>query len=480
MLDIRKIKILLHRGLKADVIWDLFMILAALVNLSLITFDAAYLWARPWYLKHVPEAVDFYDPFLGIEPHRETQAYLQLAGKFFAVNNQAADPGSTEELLLQDKVRQLREELIRRSAEMIEKNPFERAGLTGSLEAIKKNLRKWKAGQDGTAYSLDISARGAWQEYWTRASDRGSQLEPFYRSQIQPYLEKNYYRHYDVNGRFVNQFWKLDLPFLLLFIAELLIRWIVSIRRRQYMAWFLFPFYNWYDFAALVPFHSLRFLRLFRIASIYIRLARSQLTTVGDDFISRWIRQYTNIIKEEVADMVTIRVLSEMQDEIRGGATVEIFTDVLEQFRDRIRDLVMEGLRASLEKGPIKHNIRVVMERALTESAREAATLKPIPGFLKETITRDIGLAVYDSILESLTVHVQPGSKQDMEEVIDYFIDEAIRNARSSELIELSETISLEILENMKKKVAVKKWAAHFQDDGHAEGPRQDDEPESP
>lgn len=454
MLNTRNIRQFMRRGLAVDVLWDLFMILVAIINLLLISFDYTYLWMRPTYQKHIPALVKTYDEFMGIEPHRATEKYMDLAEKY--LNAREGTPVGQESAELKD----LSRDLAMASRELVEENPFERAGLTGNLEQLKKNIREWRAGRENREYDRDISSRQSFAIFWNMDSPaEARERRQFYREQMRPLLAANYFRHYDVNGNFVNQFWKLDLPFLILFVLELLVRWVLAIRRRTYQAWFLFPLYNWYDFVALIPLHSLRFFRLFRIVSIYIRLARSQLTTVGEDFISRWVRQYSNIIKEEIADMVTIRVLSEMQDEIRGGATVEVFTKVLEDFRDRVRDLILQGLRAGLEQGPVKANIRVVMERALAESARESTSLKPVPRILKEAITKDIGLAVYDSILESLTTHVQPGNQKAMEEVIDYFIDEAIRNAKSNELIELSETITLEILENMKEKVAVKKWA---------------------
>ncbi len=50
-------------------LWDLFMVWMAIVNLSLILFDMTYVWLRPYYFTYVPVVTRIYDPVLGIEPH---------------------------------------------------------------------------------------------------------------------------------------------------------------------------------------------------------------------------------------------------------------------------------------------------------------------------------------------------------------------------------------------------------------------------
>ena len=48
-------------------IWDLIMVWAALVNLTLIAFDLTYLVLRPYYVRYVPLVTRVYDPVRGIE-----------------------------------------------------------------------------------------------------------------------------------------------------------------------------------------------------------------------------------------------------------------------------------------------------------------------------------------------------------------------------------------------------------------------------
>src|SRR5690242_19451638 len=59
------------------VLWDLFMVTMALVDLALIGFDLTYLWLRPTYLQVAPGLVTFYDPVKGVRPQPASQQLLR-------------------------------------------------------------------------------------------------------------------------------------------------------------------------------------------------------------------------------------------------------------------------------------------------------------------------------------------------------------------------------------------------------------------
>ncbi len=53
----------------------------------------------------------------------------------------------------------------------------------------------------------------------------------FFDSELRPLLVPNFYREYDRTGALEDNFWKLDLPFLLLFVGEFAWRWRGAVRR---------------------------------------------------------------------------------------------------------------------------------------------------------------------------------------------------------------------------------------------------------
>lgn len=103
------------------------MLQAVILNLHLIVFDLTYLTLRPYYLSHLPVVTEFYDPFLGIEPHRTTQDYLSLVDEY----NRIMETPDSEEKNCNSVFSQ---KLTEQSMKIIEENPFEKAGLTANLQ----------------------------------------------------------------------------------------------------------------------------------------------------------------------------------------------------------------------------------------------------------------------------------------------------------------------------------------------------------
>lgn len=447
-----KIRQIIERGFTFRLLWDLFMLQAVILNLHLIVFDLTYLTLRPYYLTHLPMVTKFYDPFLGIEPHRTTQDYLSMVDEYSRILN---TPDSDEK---KEAIHFFSEKLIEQSAKIVEENPFEKAGLTANLQKIKFEIKKKYEAETGISPEKS-SSKDALKWFWTYDPKNVNQHIQFFKEEIFPLIEPNYYRHYGLNGKYKDEFFKLDLPFFLLFLIEFLVQWWLSIKNRQYVAWFLYPMYNWYDVLGLIPLAEFRFFRLFRVVSMYILLKNSNLTNVGNDIFTRTFTYYTNIIKEELTDMVTVRILSEMQEEIKSGASINLVTSAVEARREQLKNLIIENIKKGIANPKANDTIRKLLAEALVKSSNSAATLHLIPSVIKETITKDIGLAIFDSVNEVI-ISKLTGEKgeENINLLIDNIIDDVILGSQDSEFNKLSEDMTIEIIENMKKAVSVKKW----------------------
>jgi hypothetical protein len=113
--------------------FERLLAIIALVNLGLVFFDLSYVPWRDFYFQNVPSLIQIYDPIKGIEPHRETQNYLNKVNQLEELVNQTGlESQGTEDLL---------GELRRLSNQMIEDNPFAVANKSGFLEKIKNQMR---------------------------------------------------------------------------------------------------------------------------------------------------------------------------------------------------------------------------------------------------------------------------------------------------------------------------------------------------
>ncbi len=448
-----KISEIIRRGFTLRILWDIFMVMAVIVNLHLIVFDLTYLSLRPYYLQHVPKITNFYDPFMGIEPHHTTDKYLSLLKEYNEVINHMDKEGN------KTKVLELSDELIQVSIKMVEENSFEKSGLTGNLQKIKHIVKKEFRTANKIPEEKDVSSKDAFRWFWTYDSNTAINHVQIFNDEMKAMMEENYYRSYGLNGKYKDEFYKLDLPFFILFLLEFLVQWYLSLKRKEYVAWFLYPMYHFYDVLGLMPFPQFRFFRLFRLASMYIFLKKTRLTRIGDDIFTRTIRYYTNIIKEELSDLVTIRILTEMQEEIKSGASTELVTNAIESRREDIKKLIKINLKKSVTNSKATEAMRKLLGEALVKSTANANSLNMVPAFLKESITKDIGLSIFDAMNAVIASKLTgEDGEENLNKLVDGIIDDVIIGAKDSEVSNLNEVMTIEIIENMKKAVAVKKW----------------------
>jgi len=248
--------------LTLSTLWDLFMVWVVLINLSLILFDLTYLWLRPTYFKYVPIVTRVWDPVLGIEPHPLTEELIEKAAT--AEQLSLLDPGS-------ESLYAMLEELSALTFRVLDENPFERSGQTKDLDGIKDSMARVTGHSTAHLNNPEELAKIA-RDYWIVPPQQLPPRFSLYNENLEPLLAVNYFREFDLNGHLVSHFWKIDLPFLILFWIEFMVRWALAIRRHTYARWYFFPIFYWYDLLSLIPVTTLRPLRLLRVVSIYMRL----------------------------------------------------------------------------------------------------------------------------------------------------------------------------------------------------------------
>lgn len=273
--------------------------IAATVNLGLVLFDLTYVPWRDVYLRYVPDFTRVYDPIKGIEPHRETQGYLNTVDALEQQVSQTRLQSPTIEALLA--------KLRRQSSEMIETNPFALTDKTGSLEKIKNRMR------DRIGVK---SSKQAFSTFWSQAylSKRGWNQEiNFFNQTIRPLIITNYYRSIGENGELIDKFWRIDLPFVILFAVELLARSFYIKRQHPGFTWSNAILWRWYDLFLLLPFW-----RILRVIPVLIRLDHARLLNLHP--LRQQIHQgIVANFAEEITEIVVVRVINQVQGSIQRG-----------------------------------------------------------------------------------------------------------------------------------------------------------------
>ena len=353
-----------HRGL----LLERMMAIAALMNLLLVVFDLSYIPWRDFYLRNFPTLTTWYgEQFKGIEPHRDTEAYLSAVSQLEQVGLQSPQA----DRLLAD--------LRSRSGQIIEENPFQLAEKSGTLERIKNRVRDRVSEQTGQEFD---SSRAAFETFWSEdyLSRNGTQELLFFDRQIRPLVATNYYRGIGENGRFIDRFWRIDAPFVALFAVEFLMRTYVLSRRHRRTTWFDAMLWRWYDLLLISP-----FLRWLRIIPVTIRLQHAHLVNLEPIRI-RIVRGLVTHLAAEITETVFLRLLGELQELIREGTVsrwllqpqpqyidinnvneVEVITrhlltltvqDVLPKVRPEVEALVNHTIDRALQQNPIYASLR--------------------------------------------------------------------------------------------------------------------------
>ncbi len=421
------------------------MIYLALINVWLIGFDFTYLWLRPLYFDYLPRVVQIYDPVKGIEPHPLTTAYLERVDRLeTALANKSSAPVIEAELAaLHDLSRQ-----------MAVANPFERSGQGRNLGRIEARVTRFLGTEVLTGASVS-------KRLWVTGPGLSERVA-FFQRELRPLVAVNYYREHDLDGELVDYGWLVDLPFLVIFTVELNVLWLLAVRRRTYPRWFFFPIFHWYDLLGIVPLAQFRVFRLFRIASIYMRLYRSDRSTVGADPLSRTVKYFANIINEEISDMVSLRILNESQEEIRGGTHRRIIRAVLEPRRDALALELTLRMRDVLASAEVRDKVRAFLDANLESSVENAGALRriPLPRAVVRPLVETVGTLVFDAIVDTLagTLDTEEGQEL-LQDVFVAAIDGLVAELTEGEVEGLVRDISLESLEHVKEAVRVRKWA---------------------
>jgi hypothetical protein len=442
----------LRKAITGALVWDLFMVWVAMINLGLIAFDLTYLWLRPTYVRFLPIVTRVYDPVLGIEDHPLTAQLVKAVDE--AAQLALLDPQSPRLLTMQT-------DLITLTHRLFTEQPFERSNQERSKNIIARIL----ATESGHT-TADLRRPEVLDEvvvdFWTAPPDLLKHRYALFQSKVRPLLEVNYYREFNRWGRLTDHFWIIDLPFLALFWVEFLTRWVLALRRRTYARWFFFPIFNWYDLLGLIPLPQFRIFRLLRAVSMYMRLRRSELSSIGKDAASRFVEYISNIITEEVSDRVAIRILEEYAEEIRDGTHLRIIADTFGSRRRVIERTLAETISQIATDPVTLDRVRAMLDLNLRRAVDESDRLSSLP--LPDAVLRPVVFAVGDTILtttlETLTGTLDSDEgREQLEDLSAALIDGILQGPVHQEILRLIEDISIHVIDEMKATVAVKKWA---------------------
>ncbi len=287
------------------------MAIIASISLIVSMFDLTYIPCRDFYFRNLPDVIEQYDRFKGIEPHRETERYLNAVEQLELTVKQTG--------LASAQARSWLQQLDTLSVSLIQNNPFQVAEKTGNLEKIKNQVRDRVQNQ---------SAKGSFQTFWSQAylTKAGWNKEiSFYDQRIKPLIVTNYYRRLDISGNYIDLFWQIDLIFIGIFAIDLISRTYYIRRHNRHLSWLQAIVRRWYDLILLLP-----FAQFLRIIPVLIRWHQAKLINLNV-IQSELNRIFVGQIVTELTDAVVIQVLSQTQGAVKNGQIAQTIASYLKQ-----------------------------------------------------------------------------------------------------------------------------------------------------
>lgn len=272
----------------------------------------------------------------------------------------------------------------------------------------------------------------------------------------------------------VLQFYKTDLHpwvikteswFITFLIAELLIRWAISIVNKHHKRWFFFPFIHWYEVLAIVPY--LRFLRLIRVAIIGYRLHELGYKVVPESIKNKALFYYS-VVMEELSDRIVITVIDGVRHELDTSSShKKIIHDLVDHHRELFARVLAEILQESLatelkaQQTVIAHNVGQIVKQAIEDTPQLTQLLRliPIAGSMIENQIQNIGQRLGENITNGLIDPLTNGTVQRPNATYQ-LISEKVSNLNIENhlLEELVESAVYESLESLRKQVKIKQW----------------------
>lgn len=434
--------------LRRNLLFERAMAFLAVANLGLIAFDSAYLPWRDFWFRNFPELTRTYDRVKGIEPHRDTTAYLETVDLL----QQELQQTGLQSSQVQARLQELRD----RSNEIIDDNPFAVANKSGTLEKIKNRMREHIFEQRRRE-----SSKQAFTTFWStnHLTQRGvnNELE-FFNREIRPLVASNYYRSIGENGEFVDWFWLIDAPFVAIFALEFIARTFYLSRRYKSLSWLDAILWRWYDIFLLLPFW-----RWLRVIPTLVRLDQARIID-----LSRVRQQasqgFVANISEDVAEVVVIQVIDRLQSSIeRGELSRWILQSANRPYidlnqRDEIQELATHFLKTTVYnvlpkvkpdlEALLRHNIDMILSQSPAyQGLKTMPLVGDLPRQINERLVADVTSGMYDAIVLALNDKV---GTELTSRLVKNFSQHLVTELQQQRSLQEIQSLAIDLLEEVK------------------------------
>jgi len=287
----------------------------------------------------------------------------------------------------------------------------------------------------------------------------------FFREYVQT-ISNDFYIYY--NEEIHPNFLLYDSIFVLIFISELFLQWFISITRKSYPKWWLYPFVHWYDVLGCIPSGAFIFLRFFRIFAMSFRLHKMGVINLRrTHFYKQFYSGYQNFT-QDIVDRVLIKVIEGVQRGVKNekeDKNESLIADAIKPDQEQLAKVLAAKIHHAAEsnyqlhRDDMKDQIELTIKDAF-DNSEKMQKLEHIPIIGNriiskiENILSDISFQLADSISSKLASdEVAKILENFINTSLDSLLKEATPNKSDRELSKIASDILNRALQEMKEDI---------------------------
>jgi hypothetical protein len=252
-----------------------------------------------------------------------------------------------------------------------------------------------------------------WSQEYLSQVDWQTELE-FFDTELRPLIAANYYRELQPYGRFVDRFWIIDLPFMIILGIDFLGRTYLISRRRPDLNWIEAILRRWHDLFFFLPFW-----RWLRVIPVTLRLYRAGLLNLRP-IIAQVNHDFAIGFAQELIEIIGVQVIEQMQTSVKQGDVTRWLLEpssrrpyVQVNNTNEIQAIASRVINVSIYDvlPQIQPDVEALIHHSLNQTLNNLPAyqqLQRLPGVnriplqLTERLAKDLSQAVYGNLVNAV------------------------------------------------------------------------------
>lgn len=256
-----------------------------------------------------------------------------------------------------------------------------------------------------------------------------------------------------------------DLYFVGIFITELLVSWIFAIKNKDYRRWWFYPFIHWYDVLGCIPLGVFRWLRIFRVISMLIKLHKMQVINLKENILYKIVKDVYITFTNKVTDKVLKNLVSGIHREVTKNVKSEkpkkkegdTLSNAVEPDLDELSRVLRQKIQSvaaqnyNLHREAWKLRIETVVREGFDQS-EEIKKIDKLP-LVGKQITQTLEASLSDITYQLIDSLFKQVSTEETGRLLEDTFQTSIKSALKNEQDKINANIEDEELNRILRKV---------------------------